>query len=684
MSDANPGLDAHLSSALQEGGVRALDDPELFQQLVDSYCDSVGEWAEIRNVLKRFGCLSVVEKRVRAKAHEQRSVRQIARPRARGCILDKWPDAPVSRETFAPDDYVLTQMVPAVERSEPRMIAGERVFQSIPVSLDPILITRQIGHVQTSDLLLEVAWRNAKGQWKTGIFEREVLMSSRKIVDTSREGMPVSSTNAPELVRWLQAYEHQNQLSLPRGFVTHSMGWQGTQDDPTKSGFLCGTQQIGGNGKAIELTGSDGDLLEAREIHHRGDADAWRDALGKIAHFEAVRVAIYASLSAPLVAVLDAPNAIIEWAGRTSTGKSTVLKIAQSCWRSGETRLATWNSTMIGIENQAAAGSDLPLFIDDTSAAVDGGRSQSIGKVVYQLVSGRARGRGAAAGGNRVRASWRTVVLSTGETPIAELAKAEGAAARVLTFWSAPLGPNDPATAELATEALFDLSQHFGHAGPAVVRWLCEHREHWEALRELARGVAKAVRDRFRTPAASRLSEVVGLLDAAAYVAHEALELPWPKRSVLDDPAIVAALTNAVELSSASADRAASAHEHVMSVAHSRPRSWLWYGTEPGGEGAPSDSQHRDPPGGWLGYRSRHDTKGPMRFAWHRHHLYKVLEEGGYSPEAVLRAWRDTGVLYKPNKGRFTRQVQPGGRDGPKIRLIVVKEDFWSDHTSDE
>ena len=678
MTDLNPGLADRLSAILQSKGVRGIEgDDELWDQLASAYLDSGADWLDCKQVFREKKILREMEARVKRIAHRKQRIHQIGSPRAHNAVRDVWTDAPVSGESFAPDNYTIQNGMPSIDRIERKFSNGAMVENRILVSSDPIVVVRRMEHTHSSEVLLEVAWRTGFGNWRAATFNRDVLMSTRKVVDTSLHGLPVSSITASEVVRWIAEYERANVAVIPRAYVTNCMGWQGTAKNPTAHGFLCGTRQIGGNGHQIELHGSDGDMADAREIRCAGALDSWRTAIGRLAHHPAVRIAIYAALAAPMLAVLDGPNAIIEWAGRTSTGKSTVMRLAQSCWKSANVSLPTWNATHIAIEAQAAVGSDLPLFVDDTNAAVEGGRSSSIGKMIYQLCSGRARGRGARDGGQRLRSSWRTIALSTGEQPVAELAKAEGAAARVLTFWSAPLGPTSVRTAQTATEVLAELGEHHGHAGPLLVQWLCEHRDRWKALRELGSSVARRMRIELTTPAASRLSEVVGVLEATACVAHEAIGLPWASRSLLDDPEIVAAIRGGVELSSATSDRAALALEHALGVAQSRPHSWLWWGTRPGGSGAPDDSDRRDPPGGWLGYRSL-VTSDPRCHAWYPHQLRKVLEEGGFQPDSVLRAWKDLGMLVNTEHGRFTSQIYPAGRDS-RMRMIVVKDFAFED-----
>ncbi len=639
----------------------ALDD-DMLQQLACAFMDRPRIWGQCKEVLKTHKYLRDVEPRVKGLARELSEIPSIGgAPDAEKSVNEIWRGAPVGDDVYVPPGYSISGGRPAIERIENRMLGDTPFEKRLTVSLAPVVITRRIGHVQSKSLLLEIAFKTNQG-WRKLVQDRDVLLNSRKIVDTAKMGMPVRSGNALELTEWLGQYEHSNSDRIPIGYASSSMGWQGSDDNPTQHGFMCGMRQIGGNGRAIELEGSDGDIAQAKEIRPRGSFETWRDAVIRIMRFPAVRIALCGAIAPTLIAILEAPNCVAEWAGRTSTGKSTVLRVAQSCWRSASSHLATWNTTIIGIESAATFMSDLPLIVDDTSAAVEGGRSQSIGKIIYQLVSGRARGRATRDGGQRMRSKWRTFVMATGETPLGELARAEGAAARCLTFWSAPLGEATPETGALISDTMHVLGENYGHVGPMAVEWLCNNRDQWDTLRELYATTTKHTREKICTPAASRLAEVVALLECANWVGYASGCFPWAQGPLAGDPQIVQALRGAMSLASASADRAYDAFELALGEAQSKPKSWIPWGTNPG-------KDDRDPPGGWLGFRAAEE------FAWFPGQLRKVLQGGGFTPEGAMRAWKDLGVLIKPERDRFTSQARPLP-DRTKMRLIRVKIDY--------
>jgi len=636
---------------------------DMLRRLATALLDKPRVWQQCKGVLKQHRLVRDVEGRVKILAREMAEIPSIGGPPAtERSIAEIWRGAAdlVGDDVYVPDGYAIQEGSPAIERIESRMVGDSPYEKRIPVSPGPLLVTKRIGHVQEKTLLLEVAFRTATG-WRTYVADRDVFFNARKIVDTSRMGLPVSSGNALELVEWIHAYENANATRIQQGYASGQMGWQGRPDNPTEHGFLCGIRQMGGNGRAIDLDGSDGQMRDAREIKEHGTFNAWNATIERLIQFPAVRIALCASLAAPLLAILEAPIPIYEWAGRTSTGKTSVLAIAQSVWRSGKKHMETWDSTNVSFEASATFNCDLPIYLDETSLAIRGTRNVDVAKAIYQLVSGRGKGRGDIKGRNRIRAEWRTVVLATGETPLGELAKMEGAAARVLTFWSAPLGETTPETAALITECLHDLGQNYGHAGPRLVRWLCENRDRWDELRTLYQATTKLVRTKICTPAASRLADIVALLEVAAYAAAAAGVLPWLRRSLFDEEDIVIALRNALTLATSSSDRAYDAWEYAIGEAMSRPKSWIPWGNEPDSE--------RDPPGGWLGYRNAEE------WAWIPNQLKKALVAGGFTPESVLRAWRDLGVLIQPERDRFTSQARPG-KFREKQRLIRVRNEY--------
>lgn len=398
-------------------------------------------WMQCKAVLKQYKVLKDVEGRVKARAFEMKNVGAVpGADRAEPSLRDVWEGieelCPVAEHMYPPLRYKIHDDTPAIERLELKGSGDAQYERAVHVSPDPVVITRRIGQVQSSEIKLEVAWRTHHG-WRKITMPRDTFLSNRKIIDTAAKGFPVGSGNAAELAEWLRHLETANRYHIPEGYSSIQMGWQGDESNPTHHGFLCGaSRQIGANGRAIELDGSDGDMAAARGIRPRGTMEGWQEAVRRLWSHPSIRLGVYAALATPLIAIVGAPNGILEWAGRTSRGKTTVLQVAKSCWSTARvTSLPTWDTTIVGVEAQAKFNCDLPIYLDETSLASEGGRNVSLAKAIYKLIAGRDRGRGDRDSRQRTAGTWRTLALVTGETPIADLARAEGAAARVLTFW---------------------------------------------------------------------------------------------------------------------------------------------------------------------------------------------------------------------------------------------------------
>lgn len=625
-------------------------------RLATIHADDYPGWAKIASVLRHQRILRLVEARVKERSHELKQVKRIggaAKP-SQAFVVEIWPGAPVPSMAVVPDGWRFSEYSPVIHRVEPRMTEnGGFADKLYKVSYDPILITKRIQHRDRGSVMLELSWRIGE-RWHSDTFEREVVFSARDIVKAlARRGAPVRTDNAAEMIMYLGAYEHENRAEIPIGYATSRMGWQGDDDDPTKHGFMCGTRQFGGNGKAIELSMGDGDRAEATAIRSHGSFAEWKRAISPIERWPLIQFAIYAALAPPLLAILDAPNCAIEWAGRTSRGKTTALKIAQSCWRKGTAEVPTWNATINGIEAVAATLSDLPLIIDDTTTAPDIRGGTTIGKTIYHITSGHSKTRGERDGGKRQDRTWRTVLMTTGEVPSSDLTRAEGAAARVLTFWGDPLGKTTPQTGSVAARLIDDLGDHYGWAGPMLVEWLCNNRDKWDALRSEYKEAKAAVMRTYDKPAAARLAPAIALLEITARLADHVLGLPW----TLGRAEAVDALGKAIEMASNAADRARQAWDYVLSYAESRPSQWISWGSMPDLED--------EPYGGWLGWWSS-DV-----LAWHPTQLKRALDDGAFAVEATLRAWRDAGILDVGTGQRTSGMVRCGHPEAGAERLTA-------------
>lgn len=662
-------------------------------------------WHECKKVLRGEKQIKTWEPKIIKRARAAMGIPSIGTPSSSTTtIRTHWTDAPVSSDAIVPPGWGVGDPNFEIYKSIWKKVDGERIEQRLLVSLSPILITKRI-QAEDHTMMLEISWRTGK-HWHSASYPRDVISDTRSLVKTSVRGVPVSSANAAALVEYLQAYEHHNLTTIARGYMTHCMGWKGSAEDPTHDGFMCGTKQIGGNGRAIEvMSTADGDDEDISSVTTGGSFEEWTEAMKIVADWPVIKLMVFASLAAPLLVPLRAPNMIVESVGPTTGGKTTGMRIAQSCWRPGSFPIQTWNNTVNGFEAKAHVNTDMPLFIDDTKTAIDQGKGSSVAKVIYQHVSGRGRGRAARDGGQRATQIWRSIMISTGEVQSSDLAKAEGAATRVLSMWSNPTGKTSPDTAKKIDKIEKMTSHSFGHAGRMMVKWLCDNRSKWPQLIKHYEQVATSVREEFGSAAASRLAKVIAILEVSAYVAVAAKIVPWSFKPLLEDERIRKVLAESIAHATSASTLAKSAWEDACSYAKSRRNQWLEWG-EPEQEDRPDPKATPDherpgeeenddtartryvtrvyePPQGWLGW-SRSDPDRPeiTQYAWEPPQLRRALKDLGYGEytRAILQLWRSKGVLTATGS-RFTSPQRCGRTIGTEAKVhhvcLISDDEYW-------
>ncbi len=573
------------------------------------------------------------------------------------------PDAPV------PDGIV----VPAGWSMTPE---GVGKFTKTGNGLDHHLIARApmmiagrlIDQVDGTENLRIICFRD--GKWKRHTANRKVIATNRAITDLAEVGFPVNSKNAGDLVEFLAAFEAENQGTLPLARVSMHLGWQG---EAGCSEFLWGKTflQPGLDHQEIDLErlptaqwqrdvvtfrGADvGDEQVATAFGSRGSFDDWVQAVKLVADYPRVALGLYGALVAPMLEILGCANFIIDWSCRSSVGKTSTLRVGGSCWGNPEEQaeasvIASWDATRVWINRTAVTLHSLPLILDDTKRCK---YPAEIGRILYDIAQGRDRGRGSKMGTRRSD-TFRTVLLSTGETPATSFTTDGGTRARVLTLWGHPFGKADQGTAQMVNGLNLAVKQNYGHAGPLFVQFLLSHQSDWEMWKKKYHVVNAAYQEMAgANPVAGRLCAYFSALNLTAAFVHAALDLPWKYR----DP--VEALWEDLVSETETADVAAQALDMVLSWARGNEASF--YGRYP--------QDTRPPFQGWAG---RWDSGDDWEFiAFLPHRLKELIKGFDFDFEAVIRSWHDNGWLaFDTGGGRKSRQKQVrinGGKTGAYV-----------------
>ena len=568
-------------------------------------------------------------------------------------VLD---DAPVDFDAVVPPGW-------AVSRGGLAFLGGKDSGISIAA---PVVIAARGVDTRNHQEFLRLVWPR-DGGWREHTLNRAAAADARKLVEFAGIGLPVTSNNAKALVEYLAAFEATNLDALPVERVTSRLRFQG---DDGRDGFLWGRELLtaGDNQEALRIAfrGADeGDEQIADGLRSNGTLEGWLKTVKPLARYPRATIALYAALAVVLLRVVRSRNFIVDFAGQTTGGKTTCLRVAASIWgcpdESQEAAIiATWDSTRVFRERAPAVLNNLPFILDDTKRAR---HPNEVAQTIYDITQGRGRARGTVDGLAR-QETWSTIMLSSGEQPLISFSQDGGTRPRVLELWGSPFGATDAATGKVVRHITAGVQRNFGHAGPRFVRFALNRRAQWPKWRKRFQKLNQGYVERAGDHAfAGRMAEHLAVLHLASELAHKALQLPWgfadPIESLWDD----------VTREAGRADRAAAALQHAYSWACANEA--LFVGR------APVSSMH-PPASGWAGVWRQTGQVDPRRkttgkdwgtLAFYPQRLEQVLRDGGFEPDSTIRTWRDRGWL-KTNKER-------AGADRSRYRIKLGRESPW-------
>lgn len=215
-------------------------------------------------------------------------------------------------------------------------------------------------------------------------------------------------------------------------------------------------------------------------LGRKGDPASWRESVAALACGNTRLVfAICCAFAGPMLARAGVESGGFHFQGSSSAGKTTALRLPASVSGLPRDVILTWRTTSNGLEGIAARHNDGLLILDELSQC----DPKEAGPAAYMLANGKGKARASRTGAAREAASWRVLVLSSGETTVA--AHMQGAGKRTNAGQELRLA-NIPADASAGMGMFEDLhgyptpsafaealkaacERHHGTAGPAFL-----------------------------------------------------------------------------------------------------------------------------------------------------------------------------------------------------------------------
>ncbi|WP_046173355.1 DUF927 domain-containing protein [Domibacillus indicus] len=511
------------------------------------------------------------------------------------------------------------------------------------ISLAPIYIKSLFLDIVSENEYVKLACKRA-GQEREWFVSREDISTSRMIVQASKYGFPINTTNASAIVEFLADLEAANLQRLPFQKISSKLGWQ-----KERNGFLWGRNYVSVNGHVSD------DTMAHITFKHHADEEAaaegfktngllekWIEGIAVAARYPKAMIGFYASFLPVILDIINCPNFVLDYCGLTSGGKTTALRIAAStCGNPGEQSqdsiIYSWHSTKAWVEKYASFINHLPLILDESQLASS---PRDIASVLYSVANGRGKGRGHATGFYSV-SSWKTVLISSGEKPVVSFTNDGGTKARTLTIEGSPFDKRDMEIKKDIDNINHTLISHYGHAYPIFIQYVMKHQSKWEAWKEEYRQTVYELISSEENAVLGRIADYVAAIQYVASLVHDAFlenETPFPfaYHDVLSD------LWQKMRKVEEDLDIAEKAFKAILNWAYAYESSF--YGRE-GLEPCPEMTGRWD-----------HDPNWQF-IAFFPEKLKERLTQLGYNSRKVLSEWHTRGWIEDQGNG-FTKKVR--------------------------
>lgn len=271
----------------------------------------------------------------------------------------------------------------------------------------PLHVKAQTRDAKSGEWGRLLEWSDADGVTHTWAMPLEQLQGDGLEVrrTLARQGLNIAPNRTARdlLGSYLQVCEVQ-----ARARCVDRLGWHGDN-------YILPSGCIGHNDELVVFQNTH--ALEP-QLSTAGTAAEWRAAVAKLATGNSRLVfAISTAFAGPLAELAGEDSGGFHLRGKSSSGKTTALKLAASVWGNPTQYPRLWRTTANGLEGLAALHNDGLLILDELSQ-VD---PREAGEAAYLLANGQGKTRATRTGTAKQSARWRLLFLSAGEESLTAL-----------------------------------------------------------------------------------------------------------------------------------------------------------------------------------------------------------------------------------------------------------------------
>lgn len=351
------------------------------------------------------------------------------------------------------------------------------------------------------------------------MYKRDVvvqIVSQKDVLTTSGlKGLTAAGLNVPESKTRALADYYATYISKSKTMsecpIHSRFGWEFDG-----AGFIIGKNKISSNGKSNAYLTQDVAAETIDALEPVGTLDGWIQATRGLLQYDNVRFVCYAVATSLILKILGGASFVIELVGDTSLGKTITAQLAMSIFGNPQKLKLATSATKVFIERTCTTCCDMPIFLDETSMM----QSDILTEISYMVANERSRGRGKKEGGVEKVATWKTVLLTTGEVPLLSLGSLGGQDVRTVSMYGG-VGANDPVNVELYKDQMEDNS---GHLAPLLVKKILENKDKLKEYYLEIRDTLKEFSKSDSTGATGRVVDTYALISLSGFLLESVFE----------------------------------------------------------------------------------------------------------------------------------------------------------------
>lgn len=291
-----------------------------------------------------------------------------------------------------------------------------------------------------------------------------------------------------QVISYLNTYRPED-----KGLLTDKIGWHGDTYTLPDKHF----------GERKNIFVDERKLMQSEHLHSKGSLEEWQEHIGKyLVGNPALIFGVGMAFAPILMNDLKIESGGIHFFGNSSTGKTTMVTIANSIWAAPRWK-NTWRSTDNGLEGLCCSHNDAFMVLDEIGQCTP----EVVGKSVYMIANETAKLRANRKGDLKEIRNWRTFFVSDGEVSVEQMISEytnKVKAGQLVRLLDVPLQFKDAITTDDGTPSVYhnlhgfkditEFSKHFhkqstkyyGTPIRSFLQWYSKSRTP-EFLEELAR-----------------------------------------------------------------------------------------------------------------------------------------------------------------------------------------------------